>query len=139
MGVRMRAMAGVRTTARTSQTTRAWLSQSQSWRTSASGVSRAAWMSSLAERGIGAVRNSQLPRRMKGMTRMSWSGYARWLAICEATTLRRKTNARARQRTVVVQRMGLMPMSAPTARLQANFCGEAPRRSRARMGKTMRR
>jgi len=62
-----------------------------------------------------------------------------WLPSCEAATLRRKIKARARQRMVVVPRIGLMPMRRPTAMLQASFSGEAPMRSSARTGRAMRR
>lgn len=53
--------------------------------------------------------------------------------------LRRRRNAAARQKTVVLPRMGLMPISRPTAMLQASFCGEAPMRRSAKMGSAMRR
>lgn len=62
-----------------------------------------------------------------------------WLASCEAARLRRRTEATARQRMVVLPRMGLMPMRSPTAMLQASFSGEAPMRRSARMGRAMRR
>jgi len=47
--------------------------------------------------------------------------------------------AMARQRMVVLPRTGLMPMSRPAARLQANLSGDAPMRRSARMGRMARR
>ena len=58
-----------------------------------------------------------------------------WLPSCEAAMLRRKRKATARQRMLVLPRMGLMPMRRPTAMLQASFSGDAPMRSSAKNGK----
>lgn len=61
------------------------------------------------------------------------------MASCEAATLSRSRKAAARQKIVVLPRTGLMPMSRPTAMLQASFFGEAPMRRRAKMGSATRR
>ena len=47
-----------------------------------------------------------------------------------------KRKAAARHRTVVLPRMGLMPMRSPAAMLQASLSGLAPMRRNARTGRT---
>jgi hypothetical protein len=91
------------------------------------------------ESGIGAVRKTRAPRRIKGTTSRSSKGNMAWLAIWVATRLRRQGNETARQRMVVVPMRGLMPMRRPAAMLQARVLGVAPMRRRARMGRTARR
>lgn len=59
-----------------------------------------------------------------------------WFAICEATRLRRKRKASARETTVVLPSRGLMPMANPMASDQARRRGVAPMRRRLRMGVT---